>query len=65
MLEWKKVYNYDVKVEDGKVVSIVKQDGTTGYPYKYDEKQRASVLQDNLTFEKFKNGMYKGIYEIW
>lgn len=65
MLEWKKVYNYDVKVEDGKVILIVKQDGTTGYPYKYDEKQRASVLQEGLTFEKFRNGMYKGIYEIW
>ena len=65
MLEFRKIRNYEVTVEDGKVINIVKPDQTTGYVYKYDDKQRASVRQDNLTFEQLRSGIYDGRYEIY
>lgn len=65
MLEFKKIKNYEVTVEDGKVINIVKPDQTTGYAYKYDEKQKASIRQDNLTFGQLKSGIYDGRYEIY
>lgn len=65
MLEFRKIRNYEVTVEDGKVINIVKPDKTTGYVYKYDEKQKASIRQDNLTFDQLKSGIYDGRYEIY
>lgn len=65
MLEFKKIKNYEVTVEDDKVINIVKPDQTTGYAYKYDEKQKASIRQDNLTFDQLKSGIYDGRYEIY
>lgn len=65
MLEFRKIRNYEVTVEDGKVINIVKPDKTTGYAYKYDDKQRASVRQDDLTFEQLRSGIYDGRYEIY
>ena len=65
MLEFRKIKNYVVTIEDGKVINIVKPDKTTGYAYKYDDKQRASVRQDDLTFEQLRSGIYDGRYEIY
>lgn len=65
MLEFRKIKSYEVTVEDGKVINIVKPDKTTGYAYSHDEKQRASIRQDNLTFDQLKSGIYDGRYEIY
>lgn len=65
MLEFRKIKRYEIAIEDGKVVNIVKPNQTTGYAYKYDEKQRASIRQDNLTFDQLKSGIYDGRYKIY
>ena len=65
MIKFRRIRSYEVTVEDGKVINIVKPDKTTVYAYKYDEKQNASVRQDGLTFEQLKSGIYDGRYEIY
>lgn len=65
MLEFRKIKSYEIAIEDGKVVNIVKPNQTIGYAYKYDEKQRASIRQDNLTFDQLKSGIYDRRYKIY
>lgn len=73
MSEWKKIKNYDVKVdENGKVENIVinKEEikginRVPGAAYRYDKKQNCNLKVEDLTFEQLKQGIYSKRYEIY
>lgn len=64
----RKIKNYEVTTEDNKVTNIVKNSSngrTTGHAYRYDNKLQAWEKLTNIKFSTLKNGIYKGIIEIF
>lgn len=61
----KKVKDYNIKVHNGWVLSIVKPDNKEGYPFQYDYQQKEFVKVNNLTFNELRDGIYSGRVEIY
>ena len=66
---WHKVHQYEVYVENGYVKRAVKKDHNgsrvTAYPYKYNQKQRASVnVSGEVKLETLRKGLKDGPYSI-
>lgn len=66
-MEFRKIKDYEITVEDGIVTNIVKNGYSgrvTAYPYKRGV-YGGWVIQNNVKFTTLKNGIYRGTYQVF